>query len=235
MDVSYEQLQEAAEGALTKPSDFGYFGDDDQLWDTTGLTFGRHRDSENIEVAQFERVWCTLVERFPELIRPEAVAQEVTHEDASNDKVKLERNVENPGGIYVFGASHWAVGWVENIVVPIYTKDGEFHPAFEFVTEEAISGFNDEDYEVGDEWDREDTARNVKYELDRVATQHGRGKTEQWPEPWELLYTWIEHEGYDEWDWSGDQVLAALVEFDEVRAYGEEHAPFPGQIELGGF
>lgn len=108
---------EAASDVLTKPSDFGYFGSDESLWVTSAPTWTKHRDSENLEIVNFEIVWETLVAEFPAL----APAG--------------DRKDENPGGFYVFGCGHWAVGWTEQIVVPVLKHPGlvsasNLHPAF---------------------------------------------------------------------------------------------------------
>lgn len=116
-------LLEAAAEALTMPSDFGYFGDDESLWVTSAPTYGRNRDSENTEVANFEAVCAGLSEQFPDLVENGEVTKD-----------------QRPGGVYIFGASHWASGWIEQVVVPVLKNGGQItreniHPAFVAVME----------------------------------------------------------------------------------------------------
>lgn len=123
-NATLERYAKHAKDVLQFPSDYGYFGKDEALYKTSAPTFGRNRDSEYIDNANFEIVWETLVEEFPDLVNTEQ-----------------DRLDENPGGIYVHGASHWACGWVEQIVVPVLAdKDkpvgpSNLHPAFVKVCE----------------------------------------------------------------------------------------------------
>lgn len=115
-------ITEQAKAALEYPSDFGYFGSDETMWKTSAPTITKTRDSSNRENAAFDIAWEILCEEFPDLA-PEG-------EDKSQTKD------ERPGKFYVFGASHWAVGWIEQIVVPVLKEPGEvtadnIHPAFE--------------------------------------------------------------------------------------------------------
>lgn len=111
---------EQAKAALEYPSDFGYFGNDETFYKTSAPTITKTRDSNNRENAAFDIAWETLCEEFPDL----------APEDGKQTKD------ERPGKFYVFGASHWAVGWIEQIVVPVLKEPGEItadniHPAFE--------------------------------------------------------------------------------------------------------
>jgi hypothetical protein len=118
-ELSDEQITENAKTVLEYPSDFGYFGNDKTLWVTRGPTIGRNRDSTNLENAAFEIAWETLCEEFPDLAPAEGA----------------DRLQEDSKKLYVFGCSHWAVGWTEQIIVPVLKVKGEItlaniHPAF---------------------------------------------------------------------------------------------------------
>jgi len=125
--VKLEQYVSSAVEVLEKPQDFGYFGSDDTLWNTSAPTWTKHRDSSNEDIANFEVVWNALAAEFPELLP----------EDLDDDHLPA-RNF-NPGALgalYVFGAGHWAVGHIDQIVVPV-KLDGtrpvdvdNLHPAF---------------------------------------------------------------------------------------------------------
>ena len=89
------------------------------LWKTSGLTLLRHRDSSDAESAAFERAWRTLCTEYSE-IAPVAGADRMT---------------QNPGGLYVFGASHWAVGRMGRLCAQYFCTKGamtldNIHPAF---------------------------------------------------------------------------------------------------------
>ena len=119
-----ERFTEHAKDVLQEPDSYAYFGKDETLYKSSAPTFGRNRDSENLDIANFEIVWEALVEEFPDLV---TTTEGVDSKEVTNEK---------PGGIYVHGASHWACGWVEQIVVPVL-KDparpvgpSNLHPAF---------------------------------------------------------------------------------------------------------
>ena len=114
------EIIEEATAALRKPSDFDYFGADKTLWKTSGLTLMRHRDSTADEHAAFEAAWATLAAEYPDLVT-------ATDDDSRWD--------QNPGGIYISGSGHWAVGHTDQIIVPVLKADGpisieNIHPAF---------------------------------------------------------------------------------------------------------
>jgi hypothetical protein len=117
--LSDSQIIENAKGCLEYPSDFGYFGSDETLWKTSAPTITKHRDSSNLENAAFEIAWGDLCNEFPDLAPAEGE----------------DRMEQRPGKFYVFGCSHWAVGWIEQIIVPVLKEPGEvtlanIHPAF---------------------------------------------------------------------------------------------------------
>lgn len=117
--LSDDQIIENAKSALEYPSDFGYFGSDETLWKTSAPTITKNRDSSNLENAAFDIAWEDLCGQFPDLA-PE-----------NNEQTTDQR----PGQLYIFGCSHWAVGWLEQIVVPVLKEPGEvtlanIHPAF---------------------------------------------------------------------------------------------------------
>lgn len=116
---------EQAREVLERPGDFGYFGGDENLWVASAPTWTKHRDSENLEIANFEIVWEGLKAEFPDLF----------HDDL-DDEGYPSRDFNEWPAIYVFGASHWAVGHIDQIVVPVLKdKDqplsaSNLHPAF---------------------------------------------------------------------------------------------------------
>lgn len=124
-NVRFERYVEAAVEVLEKPSDFGYFGSDQQLWKKSAPTWTKHRDSDNIELANFDIVWEALKAEFPELFP-----------DDLDEEGYPSRDFNEWPAIYVFGAGHWAVGHIDQIVVPV-KLDGRrpvavdnLHPAF---------------------------------------------------------------------------------------------------------
>jgi hypothetical protein len=189
-----------AEEALQRPEEFGYFGNDESLWVTSAPTFGCNRDSENVEVANFEIVWENLVEKFPDLV-----------------KTDQDRKDENPGGIYVFGASHWACGWVDQIVVPVLKHPGtitadNIHPAFIEVCEAveatrmypALPGAE----ERAAKMETEQIVKDIAQWQDYLA-QRGDPWIKAFPA--ELLegYTYDTYAGERTYDWSSDGVRQA--------------------------
>jgi hypothetical protein len=117
---------EAARAALTRPSDFGYWGSD-EMFVTWGYTLSVHRDSDVLDRSNWQVITDDMLERFPDDCRIES-------------------------------ASHWAVGWIEQLAVRVLREDGPVFPA-EFneddITEafEAIYEWSDKlsDYPVADE------------------------------------------------------------------------------------
>jgi hypothetical protein len=207
-----------AKDALQKPSDFGYFGDDEALFNTSAPTYGRNRDSESLENANFEIVWEALVAEFPSLVN-----------------VGEDRNVENPGGIYVFHAGHWAVGWVEQIVVPVVLDADKpvaadnLHPAFIRVSEfaeavrryPALPGAK----ERAAVQDSEDEARSITSDLKYIGAPEGITVAD--------VHAALSEEGVS-YDWYHVQVAEVLARAAEERAYEENAArnTVAGQKEL---
>lgn len=208
---------DAANEVLTKPSDFGYFGSDDTLWVTSAPTFGRNRDSENVEIANFEIVWETLREEFPDLIAA----------DPEDDDSRWN---QNPGGIYIFGAGHWAVGHIDQIVVPV-VKDkarpvgpSNLHPAFirvcEFAEQTKLYPALPGAEERAAEMDRDQIAEDVNGWLDYLIE---RGETQLASYRDEIVGYWVVRE--EEYDWSADSIRQAHLDL----TWDEAHAPLPGQ------
>lgn len=202
---------EYAEQALTRPDDFGYYGDDESLWVTSAPTFGRNRDSENVEIANYEIVWENLVEKFPDLV-----------------KTDQDRKDENPGGIYVFGAGHWACGWVEQIVVPVLKRPGaitadNIHPAFIEVCEAveatrlypALPGAE----ERAAEMDADQIVKDIKGWQEYIFTRNH--------DPYIVEFT-AEHLAQfaeDDYDWSSEGV----IELHKRACWQESLAQIDGQ------
>lgn len=86
---------EAAKSALKRPSDYGYYGDLD-MFNTWGFVKGMHRDSDLLELSNFD-VWVKEMEEFDE-----------------------EAEQWN-----IVGSSHWAVGWTRTIAVQVLKEEGE--------------------------------------------------------------------------------------------------------------
>lgn len=187
-----------AEEALQEPSDFGYFGSDKSLWVDSAPTWGKHRDSENLDLANFEIVWNTLKAEFPELFPADL------DEDGYPD-----RNFNEWPAIYVFGAGHWAVGHVDNIVVPVKLDPSRpvgvdnLHPAFvrvcEFVTAAASYPALDGAEEILFRLDLEEHKTEVRQNLEDPTDEQvdvlyrvlceGNGEYPEYLEPAEWLRT----------------------------------------------
>lgn len=96
-----EQLAQAAREALTRPEDFDYFGRDD-MFETWGMTFSKHRDSEALDRSN----WDVIIEALG------------ADEEIDGDTWAVDH----------FG--HWAVGWVERITCQVIDDDGNVTPVF---------------------------------------------------------------------------------------------------------
>lgn len=98
-----EYTAEEIKAALTYPSDFGYSGDNEELyyplktW-THGPVF-RTRDSDLLEESNADCLIASL-------------------------KAAVEAGEINEDDFEVFGASHWAVGWVDHLAFRIVENDG---------------------------------------------------------------------------------------------------------------
>src|SRR5438067_4732769 len=90
----------AAREALTRPSDFGYFGDL-PLFESWGFTISQHRDSDILERSNFRSI----------LRDVQAFLSQVT--DDPDEYVQ------------VVSCSHWAYGWVEHLAVRVLRDDSE--------------------------------------------------------------------------------------------------------------
>jgi hypothetical protein len=215
--VKVEQWVDQAREALTRPSDYAYYGHDEDLYTFSAPTFTRHRDSDYIENANFEIVWEGLVESFPDLVQ-------------TGDRLD-----ERPGGIYVHRAGHWAVGWIEQIVVPVH-KDkrrtlsaDNLHPAFIQVAEAAeatrlypaLPGA--EERAAKDEW--EAVRKDLKGWLEYQDRQDGDDRWQQYLAPLTEYYN------TDNYPWSLSEIVTAAVEHAEEEAYIEHHIQTNRQID----
>lgn len=203
---------EYAEDVLVKPEDFGYWGNDQSLWITSAPTFTRTRDSDNITLANFDIVWETLKAEFPDLFL-----------DTDDPKT------ENPGGIYVIGFGHWAVGHTDQIVVPVLNHPGlvtgdNLHPAFIRVCE---------------------LAEQTKMYPALPGAEERAAKADVEDENKDIQ-TWLNYLGFAEkttvadvrrllgeagtnYDWSSDQIRRLVIEDAEESAHNENNAALPGQ------
>lgn len=214
-NAALERYVDHAKDVLTKPSDFGYFGRDETLWVSSAPTFARTRDSENLDIANFEIVWETLAAEFPDLVT-------ATDDDSRWD--------QNPGGIYIFGAGHWAVGHIDQIVVPVLKDPARplgptnLHPAFlrvcEFAEQTKLYPALPGAEERASEMDRDQIAKDVNSSLDWLISK-GETQLESYRD--EIVGYWVQRE--DEYDWSSDSVYLAHIDL----VWDEAHAPLPGQ------
>lgn len=94
-DISITPIEKIAEEALERPSDFGWFGRDEMFvtWGWSGLS--RHRDSNLIDISNWE------------------VSLELLKEEAEKQGWEYE----------VIGMSHWAVGHADSVIVPVLRPD----------------------------------------------------------------------------------------------------------------
>lgn len=132
-------INEAAQLATTKPSDFGWWGRD-EMFDTWGFTgISVHRDSDIAEQSNFRSVirW-------------------------------LREDYDNFDDIFeIVHMNHWAVGWVQSLVTQVYDENRNVTPWFEEVYEVAVNLaevypiFDEQDY---GEMEYEESIRNIKYE-----------------------------------------------------------------------
>jgi len=98
-------IEECAAIAIKRPDDFMYWGGNEDMFVTWGIT-GPHqnRDSDVLERSNFEVIKVDLLEKFPD-------------------------------DIDVLGCSHWAVGWVDSIACRVYDDDGNITDAFRAIME----------------------------------------------------------------------------------------------------
>jgi len=128
-NAALEHYVDIAKDVLEMPRDFGYFGGDENLWKYSAPTFTKTRDSENVDLANFDIVWETLHTEFPDLF------------DGVDEDGYVSRDFNAWPRIYIFGAGHWAVGHIDQIVVPVVQDRDRpvgptnLHPAFIRVTE----------------------------------------------------------------------------------------------------
>lgn len=162
--LKLERAVNAAVEVLEKPGDFGYFGSDESLWVTSAPTWTKHRDSSNEDIANFEVVWNTLTAEFPHLVPACTSCTDGAVDERTLGPIEADTNRDNllectvcngtgqllddehypprdynppaPGALYVFGAGHWAVGHIDQIVVPVKLHNDtpvgvdNLHPAF---------------------------------------------------------------------------------------------------------
>lgn len=224
-NAALEHYADIAKDVLTMPEDFGYFGGDINLWKFSAPTFTKHRDSDNIEIANFDIVWETLKAEFPDLF----------HEELDDDGY-VTRDFATWPAIYVFGAGHWAVGHIDQIVVPVVQDRDRpvgptnLHPAFIRVSElakqaklyPALPGAE----ERAAKMDVEQELADIKGSLQFLEN------TKEWPVGWLTehdISTAIVQDLGEEYDWSTDQVQRAIVVLCERLAHDENNAALPGQ------
>lgn len=95
--------------ALERPDSFAYYGDED-LFETWAITFSTHRDDDTIGKSN----WDVMLEELNEHFGPAGDKWQVMH------------------------ASHWAVGWTDEIIMPIVEIVGmdDYGDAIYAVTEQ---------------------------------------------------------------------------------------------------
>lgn len=89
-----EYLLRAAQEALTRPSDFGYYGDL-PLFQSLGFTFTQTRDSDALGRSNYRTILRDLLKATEEI---------------SDDTAEYVQEVH---------CSHWAYGWAEHIAVRV--------------------------------------------------------------------------------------------------------------------
>jgi hypothetical protein len=184
--------------ALARPSDFAYFGDNDDLFVTWGLCGpSMHRDSDCLQESNYITIWNDLFGKFPD------------------DVSELHSN-------------HWAVGWIDQIMVRVIDDEGNPTPAFE-----ALIEWNDalNDYPVADEDDFsrrewEDFVECIEqYWSSTFYVEDQEYETlEGIPEYWaEDVASWLfdTHSIRSSEEVGEDYVLEALVELDYAKVYGD--------------
>ena len=128
-------LVKRAKQCLTRPDSFAYYGDIPMFesWGYSGI--GQSRDSEALELSNYRRIFADMQEMFPD-------------EDMGENYLSWVTD---------FRASHWAVGWVESIVVKVlYDPDEDITPqnitsAFRHIA--GIAEFLHREYPIYDEAD----------------------------------------------------------------------------------
>jgi hypothetical protein len=132
--MDFQELAEKAVKESAELTDFAYTGDVD-LGKTWAMTFSKSRDSNLMEVSNYESIKKDLEKRFPK--------------DVSDERF-----------------SHWAVGWIDHLLVRMLDKRGKITKAGVAALEwrERL-----EDYPAADESDLSDreyeaTIENIKSE-----------------------------------------------------------------------
>ncbi len=216
-----EQYLEQAREVLERPSDFGYFGGDENLWVASAPTFSKNRASSNLDLANFDIVWEALKAEFPELFP-----------DSLDEDGYPERDFSEWPAIYVFGARHWAVGHIDQIVVPVkldpLTPLGpdNLHPAFikvcEYANEvrsyPALDGAEERADTLNAEQITKGVQRYVGYLDDERVTPYAEKITQWW-------ITREVFEGEEEFGYWTDDILKAHVAVTEIEAYTLQPAP----------
>lgn len=136
----------AAGESLTHPSDYAHFGGDDGMFEYVGQTLGHSRDSDTLEESNYQAV-----------LRDLSALAEFLHPG------------EGVEWVYEHGASHWLVGWVENVAVRVLV-DPTAGVAADNLTPEFIAVTNiavelRESYPVYDESHYSDLESEAHYEL----------------------------------------------------------------------
>jgi hypothetical protein len=140
----------AAREALARPDSFGYSGEL-PLFESWGLTFSVHRDSDALERSNFRRIREDIGEHADVLARMSGA------EDATAEQY-----------VDTVSCSHWAVGWMDHLAVRVLIDpDGEITPenitpVFKAATDIAVD-LRDE-YPAYDEDDLSDVESEDHYE-----------------------------------------------------------------------
>jgi len=220
---------EQAKAALQKPEDFGYFGGDTNLWKYSAPTWAKHRDSSNSEIANFDVVWEGLKERFPDLFR-----------EGLDEEGYVDRNFDAWPSIYIFGAGHWAVGHIDQIVVPVVENPARpvgpsnLHPAFIAVMEyvdmqnayPVLPGAEEKTAEL----DNADVINDIKGWLEYWDRQD---ETELWSAnlDWLVAHYTVEND-VESYHWDSDELRDEIVTQAAYAAYEENNQQIDGQQEL---
>lgn len=225
-----ERYLEWAKAALQTPEDYGYYGSDDTLYVSSAPSWTRTRDSESPERANFLIVEQRLIDAFPELWGTRV-------EDADGHTYERDDEKGYPQ-IYIMRSGHWAVGWIEQIVVPVWKNPNtlrtvdNLHPAWvmlcQIKEQTELYPYLDGAEEMAAEMDTTDEVEDIERGLDYLYGQWGIDRPDT-PTAAEVL--WEIQVLDDEYGWTNDQVIKALGSLAHA-AYLEEAAPGGDQEEL---
>ena len=221
---------EWAEAALEYPSDYGYMGDDETLYKASAPSWTRTRDSENVDLANFELVEKGLIEAFPDLWGNRVEDKDGHTYDRDDEKGYPQ--------IYIMRSGHWAVGWIEQIVVPVLADPAKplaldnLHPVWlhmcRLKEQTDMYPYLDGAEELAAEMDTTQQVESIQSTIEWL----NRFDTREVPaEPTAADVLWEIQVIDDEYTWDSDQVVRALGSIAHA-AYLEELEDSQEQLPL---